>query len=247
MDDQEFTKHLSQISTAWTALLQAHGDAGEAVGAAQRQLLHRYSAAVYRYLLGAVRDRDVADELFQEFALRFVRGDFRRADPQRGRFRDFIKTSLYHLVVDHQRRQRVRAIPLSPDVPEPVVAAPPEGDADERFLDAWRGEIMARAWEGLAEVERQTGQPLCSVLRLRTDHPELSSAELAERMSARLGRPLTDGWVRKRLHLARSKYTDLLVDEVARSLGEASDEALADELLALGLLDYCRAALARRG
>jgi hypothetical protein len=47
-----------------------------------------YHRAVHRYLLGALRDEDAAEELFQEFALRFVRGDFRWADRGRGRFRD---------------------------------------------------------------------------------------------------------------------------------------------------------------
>ena len=38
------------------------------------------------------RDEQLAEELFQEFALRMLRGDFRRAEPLRGRFRDYLKT-----------------------------------------------------------------------------------------------------------------------------------------------------------
>ena len=38
-----------------------------------------YQGAAYRYLTAAVGDPDVAAELFQEFAVRFLRGDFRRA------------------------------------------------------------------------------------------------------------------------------------------------------------------------
>ena len=39
----------------------------------------------------AHRDKDAADELSQEFALRFVRGDLKGADRERGWFRDFLK------------------------------------------------------------------------------------------------------------------------------------------------------------
>ena len=43
----------------------------------------QHCGAAYRYLLGAVHDPDAADDLCQDFAVRFLRGDFRRADPGR--------------------------------------------------------------------------------------------------------------------------------------------------------------------
>jgi hypothetical protein len=58
---------------------------------------------------------------------------------------------------------------------------------------------------------------------------------------------VTAEWVRKRLFLAREKFTDLLLDEVARSLGDPSADEVEQELIDLGLFDYCRAALERRG
>jgi DNA-directed RNA polymerase specialized sigma24 family protein len=61
---------------------------------------------VYRYLLKALRDPEAAAEQSQEFALRFVRSDFKEADPERGRFRDFLRTVLYHLVVNYYREGR---------------------------------------------------------------------------------------------------------------------------------------------
>jgi RNA polymerase sigma-70 factor (ECF subfamily) len=75
--------------------------------AAQRVVLLRYYQPIFRYLRAMVRDDDTAEELTHEFAVRFLRGDFRRADPSRGRFRDLLKRSLRHLVIDHWRRQRV--------------------------------------------------------------------------------------------------------------------------------------------
>src|SRR5262249_42995545 len=90
MSDTDLAHRISQIQTLWTVVGQAGGEGTtRAVNAAQEQLLERYGKAVYRYLLGALRDSDVADEVYQEFALRFVRGDLAGADPARGRFRDY--------------------------------------------------------------------------------------------------------------------------------------------------------------
>jgi hypothetical protein len=78
--------HLSRISTPWALLRQAHAGSEPAAVTAQRVLLQRYSGAAYRYLRGALHDEDAALDLFQEFVLRFLRGDFRRAQPAAGRF-----------------------------------------------------------------------------------------------------------------------------------------------------------------
>jgi hypothetical protein len=45
------------------------------------------------------------------------------------------------------------------------------------------------------------------------------------------------------LHRARAKFAQLLLEEVARSLGEASHDELMDELKVLGLERICRPAL----
>ncbi|MEX2093624.1 MAG: hypothetical protein WD971_13145, partial [Pirellulales bacterium] len=78
--------HLSQIQTLWSVVELAHGD-DPAMQSAQQKMLDRYGGAVRRYALAALRDEDAADEVFQEFALKFVRGDFRAAAVQRLRVR----------------------------------------------------------------------------------------------------------------------------------------------------------------
>ncbi len=243
---QQLHEHLSYITTAWTMLRQAHGGEEGPSAAAQEQIFRRYSPAIYRYLLGAVRDRDVADELFQEFALRFVRGAFRGANSERGRFRAFLKTALSHLVIDYRRRWRLPAVPLADAGVEPAAEVQPAHETDEEFTTIWRGEVMARAWEALADVERDTGQPLHALLRYRTDHPDARSEGMAAHFSVQLGKPVTAGWVRKRLVAARAKFTDCLVDEVTRSLDEPNAETVAEELAELHVLEFCKDALARR-
>src|SRR5205085_5592316 len=115
-------QRLSQIETAWTLVKQAHADPADADVLAQAALIERYQTAVYRYLLGATRNADTADELFQEFALRIVRGSFKRADESRGRFRDFVKSALINLVINHGKK-RGRMAGMSEEFPEP--SAPP--------------------------------------------------------------------------------------------------------------------------
>jgi RNA polymerase sigma factor (sigma-70 family) len=246
MDEGSIQQHLSQISTAWTAVIAAHHGPADAAAEAQKLLVKRYQAAIYSYLLGAVRSSDVADELFQEFALRLVRGDFKAADPRRGRFRSFLKTSLYHLIVDHQRRQQRQPLPLSADVPDQTSAPSLPDETEAAFLEAWRGDLMRRAWEALADHDRQKGQHLYTVLRFRGDHPKVRSAEMVKQISARVGRPVTAEWIHKRLFMARQKFTELLVEEVEQSLEDATPEQVAEELAEVGLLEYCKAALDRR-
>jgi RNA polymerase sigma-70 factor (ECF subfamily) len=236
-------ERLSQISTLWTMFRQAHEGPPEQAGAARQELLRRYGGAVHRYLLAALRDADAANDLAQEFALRFVRGDFRRADAGRGRFRDYLKTALSHLITDHHRQRQRWHQPLSPQGPEP--AAPPEGvvDSGAAFEASWCEELLAAAWEALREANPRYH----AVLRLRVEQPDLSAAQAAEQLGAQLGNPCNAAWVRKTLQRAHEKYADLLLGEVAESLPAATPETVRQELLDLDLLKYCRPALKRWG
>ena len=198
MDPETLNHHLSRIETHWTAVFQAHQGQPAEVAEAQSALMRRYGGAVHRYLLASLRDPEAADDLSQEFALRFLRGDFRNADPGKGRFRDFLKRAIYHLMVDYHRGCRVRPRLLDDDAAEAAVsdADPCERDLDREFLDSWRENLMAHAWTALDKVQERTGQPFADVLRLRVASPELRSPQLAERLSERLGRSVNAGWVR---------------------------------------------------
>jgi RNA polymerase sigma-70 factor (ECF subfamily) len=247
MEPTDLGHRLTSIQTQWTLLFQAHQGQGDAATAAQQQLLLRYYGAVYRYLLGTLHDPAAAEELTQEFAVRFLRGDFKRADPQQGRFRDFLKTALRHLAMDHWRKQEKRPAPLPSVSSEQLISSPPQLDElDQPFLDKWREELLARTWEALAQVEAEAGQPYHTVLRWKTEHPELRAAELAEQLGTHSGKVFTIDGVRQLLHRARKRFAELLVDEVARSLETSEVELIAQELIDLDLLCYCQSVLQRR-
>jgi RNA polymerase sigma-70 factor (ECF subfamily) len=246
MEEDILNQRLSEITTVWSLVLQAHGGPADAEAEAQRALVQRYQRAVYRYLMGALRDPDAADEVFQEFALRLVRGDFRRADPERGRFRNFIKTALVHLVTDYQKRRlRTQAARLMGQEP---AAAPDIDDSDERFLQTWREELLARSWEALEAFQAWSGQPFHAVLQFRAENPKLPSHDMARQLSKQLkpAEPFTDAGIRKVLQRAREKFADLLLKEVTQSMESPNGDQLAEELADLNLLPYCQTALERR-
>jgi RNA polymerase sigma-70 factor (ECF subfamily) len=246
MQPENLNQRLSRISTPWSLICRAHHGPAEAVNCARQQLLERYGGAVRRYLRKVLHNPDAADEVFQDFAVHLLHGDLRGANPQRGRFRDFVKGTLFHLIADYRKQQRQWPGPL-PDDAAALVADPEDLESDRQFVESWCDELLARAWAALAASEAWTDQPLYAVLRFRADHPEMRSPRMAEQLAAQLGRPFTAAGVRQVLHRARQKFADLLLEEVTHSLDNPTAEELEEELVELGLLHYCQPALERRG
>jgi RNA polymerase sigma-70 factor (ECF subfamily) len=245
VDTSNTPNRLSRITTQWSLVFDAHQGPEAVASRAQQALVQRYCGAIYRYLLVSVGDPDTADDLSQEFALRLVRGDFRNADPGRGRFRDFVKTALCHLIVDHRRRQQHRRHEaLGADSSE-LAATAVTLPSDEEFLARWREELLNRAWEALARQEQEAGQPYYTVLRFRAENPSVRSAEMARLLGPRVGKTLTDVGIRQTLHRAREKFAELLLAEVGHSLQTDAPDRLEQELIDLDLLAYCRTALDR--
>jgi DNA-directed RNA polymerase specialized sigma24 family protein len=248
LDSEVLNHHLSGIETHWTAVFQAHQGTPAEADAAQAALVQRYGGAVHRYLLASLRDIEAADDLAQEFAMRLLRGDFKNADPGKGRFRDFLKRAVYHLMVDYHRARKVRPAPLAEDVALPASTDDSwDRNLDREFIECWREQLMAQAWTALERRQERTGQPFADVLRLRVSNPEVRSPALAEQLSELLGRPVTSGWIRLNLHRAREMFVESLLGEVERSLGNPPRERLEEELIELGHLEHCRSALERRG
>ncbi len=246
MAPSDDASRLSGITTQWTVLFHANHPEEDTYQSARQQILNRYTSAIRRYLFGALRREDVVEDVYQEFALKFVRGDFRSASQERGRFRDFLRTTLYRLVVDVQRRGKKAAVHVEEGTPEVAVEPNEMVEADREFLVGCRAALLARAWKLLEADEVETGRPLHTVLRLRTENPELKSPQMAERLTGMLNKPITPEWVRQKLLQARERFAEFLLTEVERDLDEPTRETLAEELIELGLYEYCKDALSKR-
>jgi RNA polymerase sigma-70 factor (ECF subfamily) len=232
---------LGSLSTSWTLVRQAHGDSRDAAAAAQRLLFERYAGAVQRYLVAVVGDVHTADELTQEFGLLLIRRKFQRLDPDRGRFRDYVKTVLRHLAHRHHKKtiRQPRSLPAA--IAEQLAGSLSAGDFSQCFDESWRQQLLARVWERLAQV-----QPAYhAVLRLRADYPEMGSVELAHQLSRSGKNPTSADNVRQTLRRARERFGDLLLHEVVCSLDEPTPAKIEDELRELRLLEYCGEALDR--
>ena len=236
---------LSQIETMWSVVRLAHDQERDTGKSAQEAILDRYGGAARRYLLGALRDSEAADEVFQDFALRFVRGDFRSADPERGRFRQFLKTILFRMVMDyHRHRKRTPNTYAMDSAHEPGV----EGDEVERetqFVNSWREDLLARTWLALGREEATTGKPVYTTLKTRAELPDLHSPELSMEVGRKLGKEISAANLRVMLHRARELFADLLIEEVIHSLDQPDSEKVESELIELRLVEYCRPALLR--
>ncbi len=220
----------------WTVLREAHGGNTEAARAAQQLLVERYGPPIRRYLLKLTADEDAADELFQDFVVRLIEGDFRHAAPDRGRFRAYLKTILVRTVA----RRRQKQLPLTREVIEIEAPNEPEKSMDDAFDEGWREHLLLRTWSAL----RDARAVYVDALKLRVEHPHESSDELATRFSTIQGRVYSSESYRQLLHRSRRRFAQLLVMEVAHSLKTADREHVEDELSVLDLLPYCRHALA---
>ena len=236
---------LSAIVTRWTLLRNAHGDSPAEARVAQERLLQRYGGAIRRYLLGCTRNADQADELYQEFAMKFIQGGLQGANPEKGRFRHYLKGVLFHLLADQHQKKKRQPMGWHSELPEPVDGTSSTPEAEAAFQAEWRAELLSNAWAQLEAEEKASGQPWFTVLTYRRDHPDDRSEAMAQALGEKLGKPMTAAAVRQSLHRARERFADLLLDHVVHSLSEPTVEALHEELVDLKLDHYCEPALER--
>lgn len=119
------------------------GDAG-----AFETLYRRHRGALYRFVLRALKQRALAEELFQEVWIRVIEARSRYA-PQ-ARFTTWLYTIAHNLLVDHWRRKGLSLVQLDE---EPAIAA-----ADNPARQAEARESLARlmhALEALPAAQRE--------------------------------------------------------------------------------------------
>jgi len=238
MTDPGTGVHLTELETSWTTIRTAHMPGPEG-RAAMSKLLGRYHDVVHRYLQLKLRDPNVADEVFQEFWTKLLTHKLAGADHNKGRFRDYLRTVLHRLIIDHFRRRKLQALPPGD------LLDPSQPDAD--YERVWREAVLKRALSRLETHEAQTPKNCyATILNLRREHPKESIEEIAGRLGDRLGTRITPESFRKTLQRARMKFFELLVQELRETIHPATDSDIEDEIRALGLGHLYRRASVHR-
>src|SRR3954449_778296 len=198
--------HLTELETSWTTIRTAHipGPEGQA---AMGELVGRYHDAVHRYLRLKLRDSNLADEVFQEFWTKLLTHKLAGADHSKGRFRDYLRTVLHRLIIDHFRSKKLQSLPPG----DLLDSSSPDADYDR----VWREVVIKRAMSRLETYEVNTPKNRYhTVLQLRRSNPKAPIEELSARLSEDLGTTITPEAFRKTLQRARTKFLELLIQEL---------------------------------
>ena len=231
----EHLSRLENVQTRWSLLRQA-GQSESSLVDARNTLVLRYAGPIRTYVMAMVRDNDDADELAQDAVMRLLKGDFAGADPNRGRFRDLLRTALRNMVRNHWKRQKVRkASTLEFDISED------SDDEQDPWLETWRNSLLDFAWAELKQIENDSDNRFpFTVLTVRTENPDATSSELAEKYSQTLGKPIKADTYRQQLKRARQVFSESLLRELRDGLDDPTPERVHDEVVALGLYEWLK-------
>jgi RNA polymerase sigma factor (sigma-70 family) len=210
-------------TTRWS-LVHAAGDDSTEARAALEQLCRIYRPAVLAWLRGRGYARTDAEDLTQGFFARFIEKRLHAsADPERGRFRTYLRASLHHFVVNvhayeqaDRRRTRAAAGAIDPDtLPGDESALP-----DRAFERAW----------ALATVERARH-------RLRREAEAAGKAALFERLQEVLLEPpgrdeyaaiaeafgTRPNTIAVAAHRLRQRLRELVVEQIRLTVADPAD------------------------
>ncbi len=231
MTEQE---RLTEIPTCWTTIRTAHAPnaegapLGQEAAEAMDRLIGRYHDAVGRYLRLKLRDENLADEVSQEFWIKLMSNKLAAADPSKGRFRDYLRTVLHRLIIDHFRAKKIQSLPPG-DLLDPSTV-------DEDFDHVWRESVIRRVWSRLETYEVAThNNRYATVLHLRVENPDAPIEELAAKLGRQLHGSVRPEAFRKTLQRARSKFLELLIQELRETIHPAEPADIEAEIYDLGL------------
>src|SRR5437868_5479737 len=164
--------------------------AGDAL--AFETLYARHRARLYRFMLRAVKSRQIAEELFQDIWLRAI--EARRRYAPTARFTTWLYTIAHNRLVDHWRKRGLVLVELQED----EVAA----DAGDPADHAQSREALTRfaaALAGLPALQREaflmheeSGLSVAEIAAATATNPETAKSRLRYAM-AKLKEALNDG------------------------------------------------------
>lgn len=158
-------------TTRWSRLLADPAADSAAARQAFETLARRYWRPIAAYIRTrwAKSDEDARDAAQEFFLWMLDRGFLAHADPARGRFRGFLKTSLGNFLHDLERKRRTvkrggnrRVLSLANDqgnADAPLDLPDPAGRSPQALLDdLWRKELLAQAVDSLEAELRDRGK-----------------------------------------------------------------------------------------
>src|SRR5438128_6719908 len=191
-------------------------------------LCENYWYPLYAYLRRRGYPADNAQDLTQEFFIRVLEGRYLdRADPEKGRFRSFILTSLKFFVADEQDRDRAqkrgggKLEPLEFSSGEQRYQREPAHDeTPERIFERrWALTVLDRVMERLRSEFVQHGRPE-RFERLKVfllGHSDAPYAALAREMKT------SEGALKVAIHRLRKRYPERLRQEIADTVADPAE------------------------
>ena len=215
-------------TTRWTLVVAAGEPGLKEARPALVSLCENYWYPLYAYLRRRGYPADQAQDLTQEFFIRVLEGRYLdRADPEKGRFRAFLLTSLKFFVADEGDRQRAHKrgggvlVPLEFSSGEDRYQREPfhEETPERIFERGWALSVLDRVVERLREEFVRHGRPehferLKLLLFGQSDEPY---AGLAREMNT------SEGAIKVAIHRLRKRYRELFRQEIADTVADPSE------------------------
>lgn len=215
-------------TTRWTLVVAAADPGRKETHSALVSLCENYWYPLYAYLRRRGYPADQAQDLTQEFFVRVLEGRYiDRADPEKGRFRSFILTSLKFFVADERDRDRAQKrgggalLPLEfSSGEERYQREPAHDETPERIFERrWALAVLDRVVERLRNEFILHGRPehferLKVFLLGQSDTPY---AELARQMNT------SEGALKVAIHRLRKRYRELFRQEIADTVADPAE------------------------
>jgi RNA polymerase sigma factor (sigma-70 family) len=212
-------------TTRWTLVVAAGDPSRKEARSALVSLCENYWYPLYAYVRRRGYPADRAQDLTQEFFIRLLEGRYLdRADPEKGRFRSFILTSLKFFVADEADRQRAHkrgggaVVQLEFSSGEDrYQREPAHNETPERIFERrWALSVLDRVVEKLRDEFAHHGRPehfeKLKVFLLGAS--EAPYAALALEMST------SEGALKVAIHRLRKRYRELLRLEIADTVSD---------------------------
>jgi RNA polymerase sigma factor (sigma-70 family) len=215
-------------TTRWTLVVAAGDPHRKEARSALVSLCEAYWYPLYAYLRRRGYPADQAQDLTQDFFVRVVEGLYLdRADPEKGRFRSFLLTSLKFFVADEHDRQRAlkrgggAILPLEfSSGEERYQREPAHDETPERIFERrWALSVLDRVVEKLREEFVHHGRPehFEQLKVFLLGQSQAPYAALAREMNT------SEGALKVAIHRLRKRYRELFRQEIADTVADPAD------------------------